>query len=79
MCVYDSDYLILYFRYDASTEFGGIIQTDIFLFIFVLRVLSGPRVKTVKKSTLNLIQLIVLRRLFDVALTLCSFVIYSTK
>ena len=46
-------YLILCFRYNASTEFGAIMRTKISMFS-VLRAASGPRVKLVdSKSAVN--------------------------
>ena len=36
--------LILCFRFDALTELGAFMRTE-FLYIYVLRVASGPRVK----------------------------------
>ena len=45
--------LILYFRFDALTDLGAFMRTE-FLYIFVLRVASGPRVKLAScKSALN--------------------------
>ena len=46
-------YLILCFRYNASTEFGAIIRTK-FSMYSVLRAASGPKVKLVdSKSAVN--------------------------
>ena len=69
----------LCFRFDALTELGAFMRTE-FLCISVLRVASGPRVKLDScKSALNPPVVCSTDRSKAVSLTLCCFVVYSTR